>query len=100
MKTCNKQLKIFEHQTNLQNFHHCATTASTTSFVGQVLNRTFDLCASMIPEPNLWADLRDRDRGLDEVEYPPHHLEVAPSNTRWGISLNFVPPKEQIKHVF
>jgi len=36
----------------------------------------------MIPEPNLWADLRDRDRGLDEVEYPPHHLEVAPSNTR------------------
>ena len=68
----------------------CATTASTTSFVGQVLNRTFDLCASMIPEPNLWADLRDRDRGLDEVEYPPHHLEVAPSNTRWGISLNFV----------
>ena len=54
----------------------------------------------MIPEPNLWADLRDRDRGLDEVEYPPHHLEVAPSNTRWGISLNFVPPKEQIKHVF
>ena len=85
---------------NLQNFHHCASTASTTSFVGQVLNRTFDLCASMIPEPNLWADLRDRDRGLDEVEYPPHHLEVAPSNTRWGISLNFVPPKEQIKHVF
>ena len=68
--------------------------------MGQVLNRTFDLCASMIPEPNLWADLRDRDRGLDEVEYPPHHLEVAPSNTRWGISLNFVPPKEQIKHVF
>ena len=37
----------------------------------------------MIPEPNLWADLRERDRGLDEVEYPPHHLEVAPSNTRF-----------------
>ena len=51
--------------------------------MGQVLNRTLDLCASMIPEPNLWADLRERDRGLDEVEYPPHHLEVAPSNTRF-----------------
>ncbi len=37
----------------------------------------------MIPEPNLWADLRDRDRGLEEVEYPPHHLEaVAPNNMR------------------
>lgn len=36
----------------------------------------------MIPEPNLWADLRERDRGLDEVEYPPHHLEVAAGNTR------------------
>ena len=35
----------------------------------------------MIPEPNLWADLRDRDRSLDEVEYPPHHLEAV-NNTR------------------
>ena len=43
--------------------------------MGQVLNRALDLCASMIPEPNLWADLRDRDRGLDEVDYPPHHLD-------------------------
>ena len=34
----------------------------------------------MIPEPNLWADLRDRDRDLDEVEYPPHHME-APTTT-------------------
>ena len=38
----------------------------------------------MIPEPNLWADIRerDRDRGIDEVEYPPHHLDVTSVHTR------------------
>lgn len=48
------------------------------------MNRTLDLCASMIPEPNLWADLRERDRGLDEVEYPPHHLEAVAASTNAG----------------
>lgn len=38
----------------------------------------------MIPEPNLWADLRERDRGLDEVEYPPHHLEAVAASAAAG----------------
>ena len=37
----------------------------------------------MIPEPNLWADIRERDRGLEEqVEYPPHHLDATSVHTR------------------
>ena len=49
--------------------------------MSDVVHRTLHLCMTMIPEPNLWADLRDRDRSLDEVEYPPHHLEAV-NNTR------------------
>ena len=49
--------------------------------MSEVLHRALHLCMTMIPEPNLWADLRDRDRSLDEVEYPPHHLEAV-NNTR------------------
>lgn len=41
----------------------------------------------MIPEPNLWADLRERDRSLDEVsaDYPPHvHHSMTTSTTSAG----------------
>ena len=47
----------------------------------EVIARSLQICETMIPEPNLWADLRERDRSLEEVEYPPHHLEAA-NNTR------------------
>ena len=43
----------------------------------------------MIPEPNLWADLRERERSLDEaVEYPPHHLDAASVHTQRTLPRN------------
>ncbi len=68
------------------------STSSVASFLHQLIHRTASLLTEaapviMIPEPNLWADLRERDRGLDEtLEYPPHHREMTLS--RQNVNMN------------